>query len=217
MRNPLDYHILQHLYKYRGIYIQQQTYWLAFCANPVWSFPFDFVSHSGLWNSIVSSNKAFKKLFETGFKWRVCELIYERGSNKVFSWLFEFVQCTSLSHTSIFWTLTIAPNKRFMKLFTTAPYLMIERMCSADYLTWNSWWKYGVQPLIWVLFPIYLHVYTMLHTPIPIRSYIQSGYNLNLISVRNPLDYHILQHLYKYRGIYIQRQTYWLAFCLILV
>ena len=71
-RNPLDYHVLQHLYKYRGIYIQQQTYCLYFCVTLVWLIPFDLVSHSELWTSAVASNKSFKSLFATGFKYWVC-------------------------------------------------------------------------------------------------------------------------------------------------
>ena len=38
---------------------------------------------------------------------------------------------------SEFRTSTVAPNKGFMILFATAPYLIIARMCSAAYLTFH--------------------------------------------------------------------------------
>ena len=68
MRNRLDYHILQHLYKYGVINIERQPYCLAFCATLVWTSSFELVSHSEFWISIVSSDKGFKSLFARVFK-----------------------------------------------------------------------------------------------------------------------------------------------------
>ena len=68
IQNTLDRHILQHLYKYRGIYIQQQSYCLAFCVTLVWTSSFELVSHSDFWTSTVSLNKGFESLFATGLK-----------------------------------------------------------------------------------------------------------------------------------------------------
>ena len=57
----------------------------------------------------------------------------------------------------------------------------------------------------------------MLHTLMPKRSYIKSGSNLNLSSIRNHSDYNVLRHLYKQGGIYIQRKSYCLSFCATIV
>ena len=122
MWDPSYYHILQHLYKFRGIYIERQSYFLAFCATLVWSSPFELVSHFGLLTSIVSSNKGFKRLFATGLKEGVQRIIRART-------VYELVSCSE------FWTLTVAPNKGFMRLYATAPYLTNEK---------------GVQLIIWL-------------------------------------------------------------------
>ena len=110
MRNPSDFHILEHLYKYRGVYIQRQSYCLTFFAILVWLSPFELVSHSEFWTWTVfhirrwraylqqDLNKGFKSLLETVLKECVQLLFWVRT-------VYELVSYSEL------WTMTVAPIK----------------------------------------------------------------------------------------------------------